>query len=280
MNSRQIKKTVVITGGSGVLGRTMAKHFLMLGAKVAILGRNRKKAESVATQISATETNRNIIGLSVDVLNKESLTEAKMKVNERFGPCEILINAAGGNAPEGTTSKSFFHEEDIRDKDIRSFFDLSQEGLQYVSDLNYLGTLLPTQVFARDMIGKEGCSVLNVSSMSAYLPLTKVGAYSNAKAAINNLTQWLAVHFSKVNIRVNAIAPGFFITEQNRRLLTNEDGSLTERGQQVIARTPMDRFGDPEELLGAVEWLCSDSAKFVTGIIVPVDGGFSAYSGV
>ena len=280
MNSRQIKKTVVITGGSGVLGRTMAKHFLMLGAKVAILGRNREKAESVATQISATETNRNIIGLSVDVLNKESLIEAKMKVNERFGPCEILINAAGGNAPEGTTSKSFFYKEDIRDKDIRSFFDLSQEGLQYVSDLNYFGTLLPTQVFARDMIGKEGCSVLNVSSMSAYLPLTKVGAYSNAKAAINNLTQWLAVHFSKVNIRVNAIAPGFFITEQNRRLLTNEDGSLTERGQQVIARTPMDRFGDPEDLLGAVEWLCSDSAKFVTGIIVPVDGGFSAYSGV
>jgi NAD(P)-dependent dehydrogenase (short-subunit alcohol dehydrogenase family) len=197
-----------------------------------------------------------------------------------LGPCDILINGAGGNNPKGTTSKSFLFEEDMANDEVNTFFNLQPDDIKFVFDLNFIGTLLPTQVFAKDMVGREGTSIINISSMNAFRPLTKIPAYSSAKAAISNFTQWLAVHFSKVGIRVNAIAPGFFLTEQTLGLLSNADGSLTERGNTVIAHTPMGRFGAPEDLIGTLLWLCGDGSKFVTGVVIPVDGGFSAFSGV
>lgn len=222
------------------------------------------------------------IAVEANVLEKESLQIAKKEINEKLGPCDILINGAGGNHPLGTTSNSFLKEEDmLNDTDgFKTFFDLDPEGIKFVFDLNFIGTLLPTQVFATDMVGRSGCSILNISSMNAFTPLTKIPAYSGAKAAVSNFTQWLAVHFSKVGIRVNAIAPGFFLTDQNRSLLTENDGSLTQRGQQIIDQTPMGRYGEPEDLVGTTLWLCGDGSKFVTGVVVPIDGGFAAYSGV
>ena len=248
--------------------------------QIALLDLNKEAADTIAQEIVAE--GGQAIGVKANVLEKESLDAAREAVNEAFGSCDILINGAGGNHPKGTTSTPFFDKESFLNKASESitFFDLDPNGVRFVFDLNFMGTLLPCQVFLQDMIDKPEASVLNISSMNAYTPLTKIPAYSGAKAAISNFTQWLAVHFAKTNIRVNAIAPGFFLTDQNRRLLTNEDGSPTDRGNTIIGQTPMGRYGTPEDLLGAVNWFVGDQAKFVTGIVVPIDGGFSAFSGV
>lgn len=268
-------KVVVITGGSGVLGRAMAAAFVAQGAKVALIGRNADKAQQVANEISAD--GGVAIGISADVLNVESLKAAHEIVKAQLGRCDILVNGAGGNHPGGTTAKNFFAADDDT---LKTFFDLSPENVRYVFDLNFLGTFLPTQVFAKDMVGRTGCNIINISSTTAGRPLTKIPAYSGAKAAVSNFTQWMAVHFAKAGIRVNAIAPGFFLTEQNRTLLTTADGKLTERGESIIAHTPLGRFGDPADLTGTLLWLCSESSRFITGIVVNVDGGFNAYTGV
>ena len=271
-------KVAVVTGGAGVLCREFAKALALCGAKVAILNRTLSKAEKVVSEI--TELGGVAVAVQVDVTDAESVKAAHGTVLEKLGKCDILINGAGGNNPRATTDKEYFEIGDI-DADIKSFFDLGDEDMEFVFNLNFIGTLLPTQAFVRDMIGREGCTILNVSSMNAYTPLTKIPAYSGAKAAISNFTQWLAVHFSKVGIRVNAIAPGFFATEQNRTLLFNDDGTPTARTGKILAATPMGRFGTPEELLGALLFLVDEkAASFVTGIVIPVDGGFSAYSGV
>ena len=223
------------------------------------------------------------IGVAADVLKKESLKEAHEVVLKQLGPCDILLNGAGGNHPKGTTTKEYLTLEDFQNKnsDLISFFDLDESGIRFVFDLNFLGTLLPTQEFATDMVGRQGCSIINIASMNAFTPLTKIPAYSGAKAAITNFTQWCAVHFSKVGVRVNAIAPGFFVTKQNEELLFNPDGTPTPRTAKILAATPMERFGEPQELVGALLFLVSDEASgFVNGITLAVDGGFSAYSGV
>ena len=271
-------KVAVVTGGAGVLCREFAKALALCGAKVAILNRTLSKAEDVVKDIEAL--GGEAMAVQVDVTNAESVKAAHEAVLARFGKCDILINGAGGNNPRATTDKEYFELGDI-DTDTKSFFDLSDDDIEFVFNLNYIGTLLPTQAFAKDMIGREGCTILNVSSMNAFTPLTKIPAYSGAKAAISNFTQWLAVHFSKVGIRVNAIAPGFFSTDQNKALLWNDDGTPTARTGKILAATPMERFGTPDELLGALLFLVDEkSSSFVTGIVIPVDGGFSAYSGV
>ena len=271
-------KVAVVTGGAGVLCREFAKALALCGAKVAILNRTLSKAEKVIEEIK--EMGGEAIAVQVDVTDKESVKAAHETVLEKLGKCDILINGAGGNNPRATTDKEYFESGDM-DADTKTFFDLDDEDMEFVFNLNFIGTLLPTQAFAKDMTGREGCTILNVSSMNAYTPLTKIPAYSGAKAAISNFTQWLAVHFSKVGIRVNAIAPGFFATEQNRTLLFNDDGTPTARTGKILAATPMGRFGTPEELLGALLFLVDEkAASFVTGIVIPVDGGFSAYSGV
>jgi NAD(P)-dependent dehydrogenase (short-subunit alcohol dehydrogenase family) len=258
----------------------MAQALADKGAKIAILDLREETAERVAAEIR--EKGGEAVGVACNVLDVESLKAAHQKVNELLGSCDILINGAGGNHPKGTTSKSFLYAEDLgsTEEGLKTFFDLDPEGIKFVFDLNFIGTLLPTQVFAKDMIGKSGASIINISSMNAFTPLTKIPAYSGAKAAISNFTQWLAVHFSKVGIRVNALAPGFFLTEQNRTLLTNTDGSLTDRGNTIISHTPMSRFGTPDDLTGTLLWLCGDGSQFVTGVVIPIDGGFSAFSGV
>lgn len=272
-------KVVVITGGGGVLCSTMAQALADRGAKVAVLDLQEANAQKVADAIN--QKGGTAIGVAANVLQLESLKKAHEVVSASFGPCDILINGAGGNHPKGTTSKNFLFEEDLSSgEELKTFFDLDPEGIKFVFDLNFIGTLLPTQVFARDMVGREGATIINISSMNAFRPLTKIPAYSGAKAAVSNFTQWLAVHFSKTGIRVNALAPGFFLTEQNRTLLTTTDGSLTERGNTIISHTPMGRFGTPEDLTGTLLWLCGEGSRFVTGVVVPVDGGFSAFSGV
>lgn len=275
-----MKKTIVLTGAGGVLCSTMAEALAKNGYNIAVLDLKIEAADAVAQKIN--QDGGSAIGIEANVLEKSSLVKAKSIVNEAFGKCDILINGAGGNHPLGTTSKPFFQMEDLENKTegFKSFFDLDPKGIEFTFNLNFLGTLLPTQVFAEDMVGREGCSILNISSMNAFTPLTKIPAYSGAKAAVSNFTQWLAVHFSKVGIRVNALAPGFFLTDQNRTLLTNEDGTLTQRGQQIIDQTPMGRYGQPEDLIGTTLWLCGESSKFITGVVIPIDGGFSAYSGV
>ena len=272
-------KVAVITGGGGILCGCMAKELAKHGAKVAILDLSKEKADAVAEEIK--KDGGVAIGVAANVLEKKSLEEAKNVVNATFGKCEILINGAGGNHPKGTTTNETFNIEDLKDDSVTSFFDLDKDGFSFVFNLNFVGALLTTQVFAKDMIGEESSAILNISSMSAPSSLTKIPAYSAAKASINNFTQWLAVHFANQNIRVNAIAPGFFLTDQNRTLLTNEDGSLTKRSEKILSQTPMNRFGVPEDLLGTVMWLLDDNLSgFVTGIVVPIDGGFMAYSGV
>ena len=271
-------KVAVITGGGGVLCREFAKALAVCGAKVAVLNRTLSKAEEVAAEIKAMGFEA--AAVQIDVTNKESVEKAHQEVLEIYGPCDILINGAGGNHPRATTDKEYFEMGDI-DADTKSFFDLDEEDVEFVFNLNFIGTLLPTQAFAKDMVGRSGCTILNVSSMNAYTPLTKIPAYSGAKAAISNFTQWMAVHFSKVGIRINAIAPGFFSTEQNKKLLWNEDGTPTARTEKILNATPMGRFGEPQELLGTLMFLVDEkAASFVTGIVIPVDGGFSAYSGV
>lgn len=275
-----MSKVVVLTGGGGVLCSTLAKALAKQGHKIAVLDLNINTALKVADEI--INLGGIAIGVEVNVLDKESLNKAKKEVNKKLGTTDILINGAGGNHPLGTTSKSFLFEEDLLNtkEEFKTFFDLDTKGIEFVFNLNFIGTLLPTQVFAKDMIGKKGCSILNISSMNSFTPLTKIPAYSAAKAAVSNFTQWLAVHFSKMDIRVNALAPGFFLTNQNRRLLTTEEGNLTERGQTIISQTPMGKFGNPEDLIGVTLWLCGEEASFVTGVIIPIDGGFSAFSGV
>ena len=274
-------KTAVITGGGGVLCSGFAKTVAACGANVAILDLKLESAQKVADEIAAD--GGKVIALATNVLSKESLEEAKKAILEKFGGVDILINGAGGNNPKGTTTKEYLFPEDLEGakEDITTFFELDPEGIGFVFNLNFIGTLLPTQVFAREMAKAEHPVILNVSSMNSFRPLTKIPAYSAAKAAISNFTMWLAVHFSKVGIRVNAIAPGFFATAQNHALLFNEDGSLTPRSDKIISHTPMGRFGVPEDLDGTLLWLLSDKASgFVNGVVVPVDGGFAAYSGV
>ena len=272
-------KVIVLTGGGGVLCSEMAIELARQGAKVAILDLRKENAEKVAEKI--LNSGGISIGVEANVLDKVSLRKAHDLVKSKLGPCDILINGAGGNHPKGTTSNTHLLANDLTsDKELTTFFDLDPEGIQSVFNLNFIGTLLPTQIFARDMVGKSGCSVLNISSMNAFTPLTKIPAYSGAKAAVSNFTQWLAVHFSKVDIRVNALAPGFFLTDQNRKLLKDEQGNFTDRANTILSQTPMSRFGTPEDLMGTLLWLCSDGSKFVTGVVIPIDGGFSAYSGV
>jgi NAD(P)-dependent dehydrogenase (short-subunit alcohol dehydrogenase family) len=274
-------KVAVITGGAGVLCSGMARVLASEGARIAILDFNEEMAQKLAAEIK--NDGGTALAVKVNVLEKASLEAAHDTVLKEFGRVDILINGAGGNNPKATTSKEQLFPEDLKvsSEGQKSFFDLESDGVQFVFNLNFLGTLLPTQVFGRAMAKQGGGVILNVSSMNAFRPLTKIPAYSAAKAAISNFTQWLAMHLAPVNIRVNAIAPGFFLTNQNRFLLTDEKtGELTNRGKTIIAHTPMGRFGQPEDLNGTLLWLLSDASTFVTGIVVPVDGGFSAFSGV
>lgn len=274
-------KVALVTGGGGVLCSTMSRALAACGAKVAVADMRQDAAEAVAAQIRAEGGVS--IGVACNVLEKSNLETANELVKKELGTVDILINGAGGNHPKGTTSYEYLRPEDLTGaaKDVVTFYDLTPDGIQFVFNLNFLGTLLPTQVFTRDMAQKGRGVVINISSMNSFRPLTKIPAYSAAKAAVSNFTQWLAVHFAKVGIRVNAIAPGFFITDQNRALLTKPDGSLTPRGQTILAHTPLGRFGVPDDLVGALLWLVSDEASgFVTGTVIPVDGGFAAFSGV
>jgi NAD(P)-dependent dehydrogenase (short-subunit alcohol dehydrogenase family) len=263
-------KTVVVTGGTGVLGSVMCRGLAQAGASVAVLATTEAKTLALAEEIRAA--GGKAIGVSADVLDPAALQKAAEKVLAEFGQVDILVNGAGGNRPQAITNPQ------------QSFFDLPPDALQWVFNLNFLGTLLPSQAFGKHMVERKSGVILNVSSMTAFRPLTRVVAYGGAKAAINNFTQWLAVHFAleySPTIRVNAIAPGFFLGDQNRDLLIDKNtGDLTARGSQIIGHTPMHRFGDPDDLLGTVLWLVSDASRFVTGVVVPVDGGFSAYSGV
>jgi NAD(P)-dependent dehydrogenase (short-subunit alcohol dehydrogenase family) len=272
-------KVAVITGGGGVLCSTMAKSLASQGVKTAILDLNLEAAQKVAQEITQTYQVASI-GLAANVLDKASLENARTAIHEKLGTVDFLVNGAGGNAASATTKVEFI-TEDTLDNLEDTFFGLQMEGFDKVFALNFQGTLLPSMVFAKDMLSKKEGSIINISSMNSYSPLTKIPAYSAAKAAINNFTQWLAVHFAKTGIRVNAIAPGFLLTNQNRFLLIDQEtGEATPRGEKIIRNTPMERYGEPEELTGTMLYLLSDWANFVTGIVIPVDGGFSAYSGV
>ena len=274
-------KTAVVTGGGGVLCRAMANELALRGASVAILDLRADAAQAAVDE--ALQSGGRAIAVECNVLEKTSLEAACAKILAEFGRVDILINGAGGNNPRATTSRESCRVEDLKGdvEGLKTFFDLDPDGVQLVFGLNFIGTLLPSQVFGRAMAETGGGVILNISSMNAFRPLTKIPAYSAAKAAVSNFTQWLATHFAPVNVRVNAIAPGFFLTDQNRFLLTDEKtGDLTARGSAILAHTPMGRFGRPEDLAGTLLWLVSDASQFVTGIIVPVDGGFSACSGV
>ena len=270
-------KVCVVTGAGGVLCSMFAEALSKTGAKVALLDLNEEAAKSYADKIN--ENGGIAKAYKCNVLDKASIEEAHDKILADFGTCDILINGAGGNNPRATTDDEYFKKGDLNN--VKTFFDLDQSGVEFVFNLNFIGTLLPTQVFAQDMIDKDDASIINISSMNAFTPLTKIPAYSGAKAAISNFSKWLAVHFSKTNIRCNAIAPGFFVTKQNEKLLFNEDGTPTARTGKILASTPMDRFGKAEELIGTLLFLvCKDASSFVNGTVIPVDGGFSAYSGV
>ena len=277
-------KTAIVTGGSGTLCSAMAYGLAVCGAKVAIIGRNKEKLASVSeklTKDALDEYNKNVIvkGYSCNVINKDELSAAYETIKNELGSCDILINGAGGNQPGAITSIEMLKKE--KGENDYSFWNLDEDNIRDVMDLNYMGTLLPIQVFTKDMVEKRSGSIINIASVTSILPLTKVMAYGNAKSAILNLTQWLAVHFGESGIRCNAIAPGFYAAEQNHSLLFNQDGSYTARAGKIIAGTPMGRFGNPEELIGAALFLASDEASgFVNGIVLSVDGGYSAYSGV
>ena len=278
LNTDLSGKVAVVTGAGGVLCSEFAKVLASAGAKVALLNRTQEKAQKYADEINAA--GGVAIAYGCNVLDKAQTYAVAEQVLADLGPCDILINGAGGNNPKATTDKEYYEDGDI-DSDTKSFFDLDEEGVESVFNLNFLGTLIPTQAFARQMLGREGCCILNISSMNAFTPLTKIPAYSGAKAAVTNFTQWLAVHFSRQGIRVNAIAPGFFSTAQNAKLLWNEDGTPTARTGKILAATPMGRFGESKELSGALLFLLNnEAAGFITGVTIPVDGGFSAYSGV
>ena len=278
LNTNLSGKVAVVTGAGGVLCSYFAKVLARAGAKVALLDLNEEAAKGFADEITAEGGVAK--AYACNVLDKSICLSVAQQVMNDFGPCDILVNGAGGNNPRATTDKEYFELGDI-DADTKSFFDLDADGVGFVFNLNFLGTLIPTQAFASQMVGREGCSILNISSMNAFTPLTKIPAYSGAKAAISNFTEWLAVHFSRVGIRVNAIAPGFFSTKQNARLLFNEDGTPTARTGKILAATPMGRFGKTEELEGGLLFLVNnEAAAFITGVVLPIDGGFSAYSGV
>ncbi len=270
-------KVAVVTGAGGVLCSDMARALAQCGAKVALIGRTLEPLQAVAETIKAE--GGIAAPFTANVLDRAALEAAAEQIHAQFGKVDILLNGAGGNNPRATTEKEYYEQGDL-DGETKSFFDLDDDSVQTVFNLNFSGTLIPTQVFARDMV-ETGGNIINISSMNAYTPLTKIPAYSGAKAAVSNFTQWLAVHFSRVNIRVNAIAPGFFSSKQNAKLLWNEDGTPTARTHKILAGTPMGRFGQTEELDGALLFLVDDKAAgFITGICIPVDGGFSAYSGV
>lgn len=269
-------KTVVVTGAGGVLCSDMARAFAQAGAKVALLDLNEEAVKKVSEELIAEGFIAK--GYKANVLEPEMLEEVHQAVLKDFGPCDILVNGAGGNNPRATTDNEYQHEALDGQK---TFFDLDASGVDFVFKLNFQGTLIPTQIFAKDMVEKKSGSILNISSMNAYTPLTKIPAYSGAKAAISNFTQWLATHFAGTGIRCNAIAPGFLVSNQNRALLFNEDGTPTARSEKILKGTPMGRFVDSEELLGGVFFLCDDkAASAITGVVLPIDAGFSAYSGV
>ena len=278
INTDLTGKVAVVTGAGGVLCSMFSRALAAAGAKVALLDINGEAVEKVAASIRAEGNEAK--GYRCDVLDKVSLEAVHEAVLQDFGPSDILLNGAGGNNARANTELEHFNPGDL-DRDVKTFFDLEQSGVEWVFRLNFIGTLLPTQVFGKDMVTKEGCNIINVSSMNAFTPLTKIPAYSGAKAAISNFTQWLAVHFAPAGIRVNALAPGFFVTNQNRDLLFNPDGSPSARAGKILAATPMGRFGEAEELIGTLLFLVNnDAAGFITGVVIPIDGGFSAYSGV
>ena len=271
-------KVVVVTGAGGIICSYLAKAIAKCGAKVALLDLNKAAAQVYVDEMVSEGLVAKAYGCNV--LDKESLEACHQEVLNDLGKCDILVNGAGGNNPRATTDNEYAELDDAT-KNIKTFFDLDKSGVEFVFNLNFIGTLLPSQVFAADMVGREGCNILNISSMNAYTPLTKIPAYSGAKAAVTNFTQWLAVHFSHIGIRVNAIAPGFFSTKQNAALLWNADGTPTARTGKILAATPMGKFGEIDDLVGATLFLLSnDAAGFITGITIPIDGGFSSYSGV
>ncbi|MDR1906392.1 MAG: SDR family oxidoreductase [Clostridiales bacterium] len=269
-------KVAVITGAGGVLCGEIAAYLASRGVKVALLDINEEAVQEIAMEIC--DGGGEAKGYKADVLNKESLQKTQKKIRDDFGAIDLLINGAGGNHSSATTGEEFYGSVKKSDK---SFFDLSESGVDFVFDLNFKGTFLTTQAFAKSMAERGSGNIINISSMNAFTPLTKIPAYSAAKAAVSNFTQWLAVYFAACGVRVNAIAPGFFVTNQNRALLYDADGNLTERSRKILRNTPMNRFGEPKELLGAVRFLADDKESgFITGVVLPIDGGFNAYSGV
>lgn len=278
LNTDLTGKVAVVTGAGGVLCSMFSRALAAAGAKVAMLDINEEAVTNFAASIR--EEGYTAKGYRCDVLDKASLEAVHEAVLKDFGPCDILLNGAGGNNARANTDLEHYNPGDL-EKEVKTFFDLEQSGVEWVFRLNFIGTLLPTQVFGKDMVEREGCNIINVSSMNAFTPLTKIPAYSGAKAAISNFTQWLAVHFAPAGIRVNALAPGFFVTNQNRDLLFNPDGTPSARAGKILAATPMGRFGEAEELVGTLLFLVNnEAAGFITGVVIPIDGGFSAYSGV
>jgi NAD(P)-dependent dehydrogenase (short-subunit alcohol dehydrogenase family) len=274
-------QVAVVTGGGGILCSAMAKALAECGASVAVADLKREAAQRVVNEITAA--GGQAMAVACNALDKASLEAANAEIEKTFGPVSILLNGAGGNHPKGTTAMEYLNPDDLlnENRDFVTFYDLDPKGVEFVFNLNFLGTLLPTQAFTKKMALARSGVIINISSMNAFCPLTKIPAYSAAKAAVSNFTQWMAVHMAKAGIRVNALAPGFFLTDQNRALLTDKDGSLTPRSEKILAHTPMGHFGEPDDLIGALLWLVSDKAAgFVTGVVVPIDGGFSAYSGV
>lgn len=278
LNTDLTGKVAVVTGAGGVLCSMFSRALAAAGAKVAMLDINEEAVTNFAASIR--EEGYTAKGYRCDVLDKASLEAVHEAVLKDFGPCDILLNGAGGNNARANTDLEHYNSGDL-EREVKTFFDLEQPGVEWVFRLNFIGTLLPTQVFGKDMVEREGCNIINVSSMNAFTPLTKIPAYSGAKAAISNFTQWLAVHFAPAGIRVNALAPGFFVTNQNRDLLFNPDGTPSARAGKILAATPMGRFGEAEELVGTLLFLVNnEAAGFITGVVIPIDGGFNAYSGV